>query len=81
MAGRPDQIHIMYGIGGERRLTESELPWLPGFAESRPVRVGNAAFSQFQLDVFGEVLDATYQAWKLGVSARPTMRGASKRRW
>ena len=66
VAGRPDQIHIMYGIGGERRLTESELPWLPGFAASRPVRVGNAAFSQFQLDVFGEVLDATYQAWKLG---------------
>jgi GH15 family glucan-1,4-alpha-glucosidase len=67
VAGRPDQIHMMYGIRGERRLTESELPWLPGFAASQPVRIGNAAFSQFQLDVFGEVLDATYQAWKLGV--------------
>jgi GH15 family glucan-1,4-alpha-glucosidase len=67
VAGRPDQIHIMYGIRGERRLTEMELPWLPGFGASRPVRIGNAAFSQFQLDVFGEVLDATYQAWRMGV--------------
>jgi GH15 family glucan-1,4-alpha-glucosidase len=67
VAGRPDQIHIMYGILGERRLTEIELPWLPGFESSRPVRIGNAAFSQFQLDVFGEVLDATFQAWRMGV--------------
>lgn len=67
VAGKPDQIHIMYGIGGERRLTELELPWLPGFAESTPVRIGNAAHAQFQLDVFGEVLDATFQGWKTGV--------------
>jgi GH15 family glucan-1,4-alpha-glucosidase len=67
VAGRPEQIHIMYGIRGERRLTELELPWLPGFAGSTPVRIGNAAFDQFQLDVFGEVLDATLQAWRLGV--------------
>jgi GH15 family glucan-1,4-alpha-glucosidase len=67
VAGRPDQIQIMYGIRGERRLTELELPWLPGFGSSRPVRIGNAAFSQFQLDVFGEVVDATYQGWRLGV--------------
>jgi GH15 family glucan-1,4-alpha-glucosidase len=67
VAGRPDQIHIMYGIRGERRLNEINLPWLPGFESSRPVRVGNAAFSQFQLDVFGEVLDATHQAWRMGV--------------
>jgi GH15 family glucan-1,4-alpha-glucosidase len=67
VAGRPEQIHIMYGIRGERRLTELELPWLPGFAGSRPVRIGNAAFDQFQLDVFGEVLDATHQAWRQGV--------------
>ena len=67
VAGRPEQIHIMYGIRGERRLTELELPWLPGFGSSRPVRIGNAAFSQFQLDVFGEVVDATYQGWRLGV--------------
>ena len=67
VAGRPEQIHIMYGIRGERRLIEFELPWLPGFESSSPVRVGNAAFSQFQLDVFGEVLDATHQASRLGV--------------
>jgi GH15 family glucan-1,4-alpha-glucosidase len=66
-AGRPEQIHIMYGIGGERRLTELELPWLPGYEDSSPVRIGNAAHAQFQLDVFGEVLDATHQGWKLGV--------------
>jgi len=67
VAGRPEQIHIMYGIGGERRLTELELPWLPGFEQSVPVRIGNGAHAQFQLDVFGEVLDATHQGWKMGV--------------
>jgi GH15 family glucan-1,4-alpha-glucosidase len=67
VAGRPEQIHIMYGIRGERRLTELELPWLPGFEGSTPVRIGNAAHAQFQLDVFGEVLDAMHQGWKLGV--------------
>jgi GH15 family glucan-1,4-alpha-glucosidase len=69
VAGRPDQAHIMYGLHGERRLTEVELPWLPGFAQSRPVRIGNAAHRQFQLDVFGEVVDATYQAWRIGPRA------------
>lgn len=67
VAGRPEQIHIMYGLHGERRLTEIELPWLPGFERSSPVRIGNAAHSQFQLDVFGEVLDATYQTWRVGL--------------
>ena len=67
VAGRPDQIHIMYGIRGERRLPELELPWLPGFEASRPVRTGNAAHGQFQLDVFGEVLDATHQALTMGI--------------
>jgi GH15 family glucan-1,4-alpha-glucosidase len=67
VAGRPDQARIMYGLAGERRLTEIELPWLPGFESSRPVRIGNAAYTQFQLDVFGEVLDATHHAWKMGV--------------
>ena len=67
VGGRPEQIHIMYGIHGERRLTELELPWLPGFEGSLPVRIGNAAHAQFQLDVFGEVLDATHQGWKMGV--------------
>jgi GH15 family glucan-1,4-alpha-glucosidase len=67
VAGRPDQARLMYGLTGERRLPEMELPWLPGFESSRPVRIGNAASSQFQLDVFGEILDATHQAWKMGV--------------
>jgi GH15 family glucan-1,4-alpha-glucosidase len=67
VAGRPEQIHIMYGIRGERRLPELELPWLPGFEGSRPVRIGNAAHGQFQLDVFGEMLDAVHQGRKMGV--------------
>lgn len=67
VAGSPEQIHIMYGIRGERRLNELEIPWLPGFEGSPPVRVGNAAHAQFQLDVIGEVLDATHQGWKMGV--------------
>jgi GH15 family glucan-1,4-alpha-glucosidase len=67
VAGKPDQIQIMYGLSGERRITEIELPWLPGFEGSRPVRTGNAAYGQFQLDVFGEVLDATHHAWRRGV--------------
>jgi GH15 family glucan-1,4-alpha-glucosidase len=60
IAGSPDQIQIMYGIAGERHLDERELDWLPGFAGSRPVRVGNAASEQLQLDVFGELVDALY---------------------
>lgn len=55
VAGSPSQVNIMYGIRGERRLTEMELPWLGGYENSSPVRIGNAAWSQFQLDVFGEV--------------------------
>jgi GH15 family glucan-1,4-alpha-glucosidase len=55
-AGRPDQLQIMYGLSGERRLTEIELSWLPGYRDSRPARIGNAAYSQRQLDVFGEVM-------------------------
>ena len=61
VAGDPDQLQIMYGPAGERRLTEMELPWLPGYAASRPVRVGNAAVEQFQLDVYGEIMDAMHQ--------------------
>jgi GH15 family glucan-1,4-alpha-glucosidase len=61
-AGSPSQVQIMYGIGGERRLTEYEIDWLPGYAKSRPVRVGNAAHEQLQLDVYGEVMDAFHQA-------------------
>ncbi|HEY2072951.1 MAG TPA: glycoside hydrolase family 15 protein [Gaiellaceae bacterium] len=62
VAGDPADIQIMYGVAGERRLPEYELPWLPGYAGSAPVRVGNAASEQLQIDVFGEVLDALYQA-------------------
>jgi GH15 family glucan-1,4-alpha-glucosidase len=58
VAGDPGQIQIMYGLRGERRLTESELPWLSGYTGARPVRVGNGAYDQFQLDVFGEVAGA-----------------------
>ena len=62
VAGDPADIQIMYGVGGERRLTELELPWLSGYEGSAPVRIGNAASEQLQIDVFGEVMDALYQA-------------------
>jgi GH15 family glucan-1,4-alpha-glucosidase len=67
IAGSPAQAQIMYGIGGERRLPEWEVPWLPGYDGSRPVRVGNAAAAQFQLDIFGEVADALFQARRGGL--------------
>jgi GH15 family glucan-1,4-alpha-glucosidase len=70
-AGKPSQVHLMYGIRGERRLDERTLPWLPGFAGSAPVRTGNGAYNQFQLDVFGEVMDALYQSWKHGLDSGP----------
>jgi GH15 family glucan-1,4-alpha-glucosidase len=60
IAGAPEAVQIMYGVAGERRLTEVELPWLAGYERSRPVRVGNAACDQRQLDVYGEVADALY---------------------
>ena len=69
VAGAPSQMQIMYGIAGERRLNEFELPWLPGYEGSRPVRVGNAACGQLQLDVYGELMDTLYQARKGGLSA------------
>jgi GH15 family glucan-1,4-alpha-glucosidase len=67
VAGRPAEIQIMYGPAGERRLTELELDWLPGYEGSRPVRIGNAAVEQLQLDVFGEVLDTFHQARRAGL--------------
>ncbi|MGI8937342.1 MAG: glycoside hydrolase family 15 protein [Iamia sp.] len=67
VAGRPDQVQIMYGPAGERRLPEMELPWLPGYEGSSPVRIGNAAHGQLQIDVFGEVLDALHQAAVAGI--------------
>jgi GH15 family glucan-1,4-alpha-glucosidase len=62
VAGRPSEAQIMYGVAGERRLTELELDWLPGYQGARPVRVGNSASRQFQLDVYGEVMDLLHQA-------------------
>ena len=69
-AGAPSQVQIMYGIAGERRLLEYEIPWLPGYENSLPVRVGNAAHHQLQLDVFGEVLDALHVARRSGMDER-----------
>ncbi|MGW7685915.1 glycoside hydrolase family 15 protein [Kribbella sp. NPDC054772] len=76
IAGSPEDLQIMYGVTGERRLPEFEAPWLPGFADSAPVRVGNAAAEQLQIDVYGEVMDvlalareaqigATDEAWEV----------------
>src|SRR5204862_6346941 len=61
-AGSPSQIQIMYGLAREKRLAEWEMPWLSGYAGSKPVRIGNAACDQLQIDVFGEVMDALYHA-------------------
>ena len=66
VAGDPADVQIMYGIAGERRLDEWELDWLPGYEGSSPVRVGNAASSQLQLDVYGEILEALYQSARAG---------------
>ena len=65
-AGDPSALQIMYGAGGERRLDEWEVDWLPGYEGSRPVRVGNAAAGQYQLDVYGEVLSALYESVQEG---------------
>lgn len=67
VAGDPGTLQIMYGPAGERRLEERELQWLPGYQGSRPVRVGNAAYGQFQIDVWGEVMDALWVARRSGL--------------
>ena len=67
VAGDPADLQIMYGLAGERELFERELAWLPGYAGSNPVRIGNAAAGQFQLDVYGEVVDALHQATTAGI--------------
>jgi GH15 family glucan-1,4-alpha-glucosidase len=69
IAGSPEQTQIMYGVGGERWLPELVIPWLPGYENSSPVRIGNAAYQQLQIDVFGEVADAMNQARKAGMVA------------
>ena len=66
VAGDPEDMQIMYGVLGERRLIESELP-LRGFADSRPVRIGNAAYAQFQLDVYGELMDSFHSGRRAGL--------------
>jgi GH15 family glucan-1,4-alpha-glucosidase len=73
VAGQPRQIQILYGVAGERRVTEQELDWLGGYEGARPVRVGNAAVSQFHLDVFGEVMDTLHLGRHIGLeSDQPT---------
>ncbi len=68
VAGAPDDLQILYGVAGERRLEEYEIPWLPGYEGAAPVRIGNGAVKQLQLDVYGEVLDAFYVARRAGLS-------------
>jgi GH15 family glucan-1,4-alpha-glucosidase len=67
VAGDPKELRIMYGLAGERRLSEYELPWLPGYESSKPVRVGNAASNQLQLDVYGELMDALMHSRRQGL--------------
>jgi GH15 family glucan-1,4-alpha-glucosidase len=71
IAGSPEQIQIMYGVAGERRLDEWQVPWLPGFEKSSPVRIGNAAATQLQLDIYGELADVLAQAGRGGLPAAP----------
>jgi len=65
-AGDPESLQTLYGVDGERRLTEMELDWLPGYERSSPVRTGNGAHEQLQLDTYGELLDVTWQATRAG---------------
>jgi GH15 family glucan-1,4-alpha-glucosidase len=72
VAGSPDQLQTMYGVAGERRLYEHALDWLPGYEGSTPVRIGNAASDQFQLDVYGEIMDCLHQARRCGIDDNPS---------
>src|SRR3984885_8737232 len=67
VAGSPSELNLLYGLHGERRLTELELPWLQGYEKSAPVRTGNAAYTQYQLDIFGEVANTLFQAREAGL--------------
>jgi GH15 family glucan-1,4-alpha-glucosidase len=78
VAGSPGQLQIMYGVAGERRLDEWLIPWLPGYENSSPVRIGNAAAGQVQLDVYGEVMDALYLGRQKGLIADLDMWGVQK---
>ena len=70
IAGDPGKLQTVYGPAGERRLDELTLEWLPGYERSRPVRIGNRASRQLQLDVYGEVLDALHQSRRMGLAER-----------
>jgi GH15 family glucan-1,4-alpha-glucosidase len=72
VAGQPRQMQILYGVAGERRVTEQELDWLAGYEGSRPVRIGNAAVDQFQLDVYGEVMDTLHLGRHIGLESDET---------
>jgi GH15 family glucan-1,4-alpha-glucosidase len=72
VAGTPDQVQTMYGLAGERLLREWEVSWLPGYQGASPVRVGNAASTQLQLDVYGELMDALYQGAHFGLATPKT---------
>jgi GH15 family glucan-1,4-alpha-glucosidase len=74
IAGSPHQVQIMYGVGGERWLPELLLPWLKGYANSSPVRIGNGASDQMQIDVFGEIADAMFQSLKAGMAPHERIR-------
>ncbi len=87
-AGHPSQLQIMYGLAGERRLPELELPWLAGYEHSRPVRIGNAAADQLQLDVYGELMDSLHTARKFKLEAseeswnfQRTLLGELNKKW
>ncbi len=71
VAGDPSQLQIMYGAGGERSLAERELPWLSGYEDSKPVRIGNLAADQFQLDVYGETISALHESRRSGIDPGP----------
>ena len=72
IAGSPAQMQILYGTRGERRLPEFEIEWLAGYENSRPIRIGNAASTQFQLDVYGEVMSSLYHAHQAGIEIEET---------
>jgi GH15 family glucan-1,4-alpha-glucosidase len=74
-AGDPSKLQIMYGIDGRRRLTELELEWLPGYGDSRPARIGNGAWNQFQIDVYGELVETVFKARSRGMPEGPFLWG------
>jgi GH15 family glucan-1,4-alpha-glucosidase len=78
VAGHPSELNIVYGVRGERRLPEITLPWLAGYEGSKPVRTGNAAYGQFQLDIFGEMLNTMYHARRAGIGATEKRRGVAQ---